>query len=94
MFCVDYNLLEEVKRVAESAERMRSKLYWYPHYKLPCHLKSLRSAAASRKSLQSAAASRKTRLLFLPTGMSKREKNQTRYNQRLLLASSELIVVD
>ena len=84
MFCVDYNLLEEVKRVAESAERMRSKLYWYPHYKLPCHLKSLRSAAASRK----------TKLLFLPTGMSKREKNQTQYNQRLLLASSELIVVD
>ncbi|GMY22335.1 putative box C/D snoRNA protein SPCC613.07 [Fagus crenata] len=68
----DYNLLEEVKRVAESAERMRSKLYWYPHYKLPCHLKSLRSAAASRK----------TKLLFLPTGMSKREKNQTQYNQR------------
>ncbi|XP_030962069.1 putative box C/D snoRNA protein SPCC613.07 [Quercus lobata] len=68
----DYNLLEEVKRVSESAQRMRSKVCGYSHYKLPYHLKSLRKAAASRK----------TKLLFLPSGMSKREKNQTRYNNR------------
>ncbi|TQE08319.1 hypothetical protein C1H46_006101 [Malus baccata] len=35
------------------------------------------------KSLRSAAASRRTKLLFLPSGMSKREKNQTRYDQRV-----------
>ncbi|KDP20399.1 hypothetical protein JCGZ_05282 [Jatropha curcas] len=68
----DYNLLEEMKRVAESAQRMRTKLCAYPHFKLPAHLRSLRGAAAGRK----------TKLLFLPSGMSKREKNQSRYNQR------------
>lgn len=84
ILCVDYNLLEEVKRVSESAQRMRSKVCGYSHYKLPYHLKSLRKAAASRK----------TKLLFLPSGMSKREKNQTRYNNRLLLVSLDFIVVD
>ncbi|XP_022756736.1 putative box C/D snoRNA protein SPCC613.07 [Durio zibethinus] len=68
----DYNLLEETKRVAESARRMRSKLCsnYPPHFKLPFVLRNLRSAAASRR----------TKLLFLPTGMSKREINQTRFH--------------
>ncbi|GLT32148.1 hypothetical protein SLA2020_068350 [Shorea laevis] len=68
----DYNLLEEVKRIAESAQRTRAKLCGYSHFKLPFVLRSLRSAAASRG----------TKLWFQPSGMSKRENNQTRYNQR------------
>ncbi|GKV30957.1 hypothetical protein SLEP1_g39714 [Rubroshorea leprosula] len=68
----DYNLLEEVKRIAESAQRTRAKLCGYSHFKLPFVLRSLRSAAASRG----------TKLWFQPSGMSKREKNQTRYIQR------------
>lgn len=63
-------MLEEAKRVAESAQRMRYKLCSF--YLLPNHLRSLRHAAASRM----------TKLLFLPGGMSKREKNQTRYDKR------------
>ncbi|XP_031274774.1 box C/D snoRNA protein 1 [Pistacia vera] len=68
----DYNLLEEMKRIAESAQRLRGKLCGYSYFKLPFYLRSLRSAAASRR----------TKLLFLPSGMTKREKNQTRYDQR------------
>lgn len=75
---VDYNLLEEVKRVAESAQRTRTKLCGYAQFKLPFHLRSLRNAAASRR----------TKLLLLPSGMSKREKNRTRYDQRLTLVIS------
>ena len=84
ILCVDYNLLEEVKRVAESAQRVRTKLCGNAHFKLPCHLNSLRSAAASRR----------TKLLLLPNGMSKREKNQTRYNKRLRLEILEQLMVD
>ncbi|GAB2289083.1 hypothetical protein Dimus_023384 [Dionaea muscipula] len=68
----DFNMLEDVKRVAESARRMRMKLCGFAQYRLPSQLKSLQSAAASRR----------TRLLFLPSGMSRRERNQTRYNRR------------
>ncbi|KAE8679816.1 HIT-type Zinc finger family protein, putative isoform 2 [Hibiscus syriacus] len=74
----DYNLLEETKRVAETAERIRSKLCnttnssYHPHFKLPYPLRTLRSVAASRK----------TKLLFLPSGMSRRETNQTLFNHR------------
>ncbi|XP_062081380.1 uncharacterized protein LOC133786187 [Humulus lupulus] len=68
----DYNLLEEVKRVSESAQRMRNKLCRYNNFRLPFHLRSVKSAAASRG----------TKVLFLPSGMTKREKNQTRYEQR------------
>ncbi|XP_004488054.1 uncharacterized protein [Cicer arietinum] len=68
----DYNLLEEVKRVAEASERKRSKLGMYTYFKLPYHLKSLRDAAGSRS----------TKLFFLPNGMSKRENNKSQYNQR------------
>lgn len=71
---VDYNMLEDVKRVADSAQRMRLELGGYPHFRLPFPLKSLRRAAASRR----------TKLLFLPSGMSKRETNQSYYNNRSL----------
>jgi hypothetical protein len=72
---VDYNLLEEVKKVAEFAQRMRTKFCENAHFKLPCHINSLQSIAASRR----------TKLLLLPNELSKREKNQTRYNKRLIL---------
>lgn len=68
----DYNMLEDVKRVAESGRRFRFKTP--PHFRLPYPLKSLRSAASSRR----------TKLLFFSSGMSKREKNRTYYNYRLL----------
>ncbi|CAK7331815.1 unnamed protein product [Dovyalis caffra] len=69
----DYNLLEEIKRVAESARRTRSKLHPYPpRFKYPSSLQGLKHAAATRR----------TKLLFLPSGMSKREKNQTLYDPR------------
>lgn len=58
--------------MSESAHRMRTKLGIYAHFKLPHNLKSLKNAAGSRR----------TKLMFLPKGMSKREKNQSRYDQR------------
>ncbi|KAF5207953.1 box C/D snoRNA protein [Thalictrum thalictroides] len=71
----DYNLLEEAKRVAESAKRrMRDGKFGRFQYKLPFKLQSLKNAAARRK----------THIIFLPIGMSKREKNQTRYDHRLI----------
>ncbi|KAK6915072.1 Zinc finger, HIT-type [Dillenia turbinata] len=68
----DYNLLEEMKRVAESAQRMRVKLRAYPYFKLPYSLRYLKNAAGRRR----------IKLLFLPSGMVKREKNRSYYNQR------------
>ncbi|KAH1043135.1 hypothetical protein AAZX31_09G138100 [Glycine max] len=68
----DYKLLEEVKRVAESAQRMRNKLGIYAYFRLPRYLRSLKNAAGSRR----------TKLLFLPNGMSRREKNRSQYDQR------------
>lgn len=68
----DYNMLEDVKRVSESAKRTRLKLCGKSNFRLPFPLKSLRSAAASRG----------TKLLFLSNGMSKREMNQTYYDKR------------
>ncbi|XP_043694741.1 box C/D snoRNA protein 1-like [Telopea speciosissima] len=68
----DYNFLEEAKRVAESAQRMRYGKFGDFHFKLPFKLKMLRNAAGRRN----------TRLLLLPKGMSKREKNQSRYDQK------------
>ncbi|XP_073129177.1 uncharacterized protein [Henckelia pumila] len=68
----DYNMLEDVKRIAESAQRRRVKLCGNHHFGLPFPLKSLRSAAASRR----------TRILFHSNGMSKREMNKTYYNNR------------
>lgn len=72
MLFVDYQMLEEVKRVAESAQRTRGKLCGYYRSKLPFGLKNLRTAASRRK----------IKLLFLPSGMSRREKNQTKYDER------------
>ncbi|XP_058760110.1 uncharacterized protein LOC131633415 [Vicia villosa] len=69
----DYNLLEDVKRVAEVASRTRTKLgVSTPYFKLPRYLKSLQHAARSRS----------TNLLFLPNGMSKRENNRTQFDNR------------
>ncbi|PSS26449.1 Box C/D snoRNA protein [Actinidia chinensis var. chinensis] len=70
----DYNMLEDVKRIADSAQRMRLKLCGYSHFRLPFPLKGLRSAAANRR----------TKLLFLPSGMTKRETNRSYYNNRSL----------
>uniref|UniRef100_A0A7N0TR99 HIT-type domain-containing protein n=1 Tax=Kalanchoe fedtschenkoi TaxID=63787 RepID=A0A7N0TR99_KALFE len=68
----DYNLLEEIRRVADSAKRGRMQLCGYHHFRLPYHLRSLRSAAFHRR----------TKVLFLPSGMSRREKNQSRYDTK------------
>ncbi|KAL3815040.1 hypothetical protein ACJIZ3_016308 [Penstemon smallii] len=73
----DYNMLEEVKRMAESSQRMRAKLCGYTQFRLPFPLKSLRNAAASRR----------TKLLFHSKGMSKRETNRTYYNNKQKLIS-------
>ena len=58
--------------MAESAQRMRNKLGIYAYFKLPRYLRSLKNAAGSRR----------TKLMFLPNGMSKREKNRSQYDQR------------
>ncbi|KAJ4825134.1 hypothetical protein Tsubulata_040801 [Turnera subulata] len=68
----DYNLLEQIKTVADSARRTRNQLRAYPNLRLPYHLQHLKKAAAKRS----------TKLLLLPSGMSKREKNQSRFNLR------------
>lgn len=68
----DYTFLEDAKRVAESARRTRQELCGNPWFKLPLRLKLLKNAARQRK----------MGLLFLASGMSKREKNQSRYDQR------------
>ncbi|KAL6964813.1 hypothetical protein U1Q18_035868 [Sarracenia purpurea var. burkii] len=64
-------MLEDVKRVADSAQRMRVKLGGH-HFSLPFSLKNLRKAAASRR----------ITLLFLSSGMSKRETNRSYHNNR------------
>ncbi|KAF6148552.1 hypothetical protein GIB67_042511 [Kingdonia uniflora] len=66
----DYNLLEEVKRVADSAQRLRNGLCGKPYFKLPDKLRFLKNAAYRRN----------TKLLLLPSGMSMREKNNSWYN--------------
>lgn len=58
--------------MAEAAQRMRTKLGMYNSFNLPHPLRILRNAAGNRR----------TKLLFLPNGMSKRVKNQSRYDQR------------
>ncbi|CAE5956562.1 unnamed protein product [Arabidopsis arenosa] len=69
----DYIMLEETKRVAESALRTRNQLCKNRYsYKLPYLLRSLQNAAYSRR----------TKLLYLPSGMLKRENNQSRYDNR------------
>ncbi|PKA46990.1 hypothetical protein AXF42_Ash011664 [Apostasia shenzhenica] len=68
----DYNMLEETKRISESAKRMLSGFRGYHRFKLPIQLQALRRAAKRRR----------IRLLYLPCGMSKREANQSRYDGR------------
>ncbi|KAK8919228.1 hypothetical protein KSP39_PZI021923 [Platanthera zijinensis] len=68
----DYKLLEETKRVTDSARRKGSDFRGYFRLRLPNKLWNLRKAANRRK----------TCLLFFPPGMSKREKNNSRYNPR------------
>ncbi|KAL0909800.1 hypothetical protein M5K25_020698 [Dendrobium thyrsiflorum] len=72
LLLADYKFLEETKRVAESARRMISGFRCYFGFKLPTKLFMLRNAAR-RGQIQ---------LLFFPAGMSKRETNQSRYDQR------------
>ncbi|KAL4585776.1 hypothetical protein LXL04_010402 [Taraxacum kok-saghyz] len=72
LLSADYSMLEDVKRIADSAKRMRMQICGKYYNGLPFHLKHLLKAAQSRS----------TRLFFLPTGMSKRETNNTCYNKR------------
>ncbi|KAF5760967.1 putative Zinc finger, HIT-type [Helianthus annuus] len=67
----DYNMLEDVKRIADSAKRRRVSLCG-SDYGIPLHLKSLINGARSRR----------FKLFFLPTGMSKRQTNKTSFNNR------------
>ncbi|KVH97076.1 box C/D snoRNA protein 1 [Cynara cardunculus var. scolymus] len=68
----DYNMLEDVKRIADSAKRRRLQLCGKFFHGLPHNLKSLMRAAGNRK----------IKLFFLPNGMSKRESNQTFFDNR------------
>ncbi|XP_073099844.1 putative box C/D snoRNA protein SPCC613.07 [Elaeis guineensis] len=69
----DYNFLEETKRVMESAHRMLAEFReGFRFNKMPVRLRLLRNAAYRRR----------IRLMILPPGMSKREKNRSRYDQR------------
>ncbi|XP_024008311.1 box C/D snoRNA protein 1 isoform X1 [Eutrema salsugineum] len=78
----DYNMLEETKRVAESAQRMRNQLCEYPYsFNLPFSLqRSLLKRSLQR--LRFEAQNRRTTLWFLPSGMLKRENNRTRFDNR------------
>lgn len=66
----DYSMLEDVKRIADSAKRMRMQICGKYYSGLSFPLKHLLKAAKNRR----------IRLFFLPTGMSKREANKTYYN--------------
>ncbi|XP_047975911.1 box C/D snoRNA protein 1-like [Salvia hispanica] len=68
----DYKMLEDVKRIADCAQRTRVAVCGSSHFRLPHPLKHLRGAAASRR----------IKLLFLSSGMSRRVKNKTFYNHR------------
>ncbi|PKU60436.1 hypothetical protein MA16_Dca027104 [Dendrobium catenatum] len=72
LLLADYRFLEETKRVAESARRMINGFRCYFGFKLQTKLFMLRNAARRRQ----------IQLLFFPAGMSKRETNQSRYDQR------------
>ncbi|KAL4192183.1 hypothetical protein AMTRI_Chr06g171030 [Amborella trichopoda] len=65
----DYNLLEETKRIADSARRMRDDFKSFG-YKLPRNLLALCRSAKKRA----------TKVLILSRGMSKREKNRSYYS--------------
>ncbi|KAI7752628.1 hypothetical protein M8C21_006405 [Ambrosia artemisiifolia] len=67
----DYNMLEDVKRIADSAKRRRVSLCGN-YSGIPLHLRTLINAARTRR----------FKLFFLPNGMSKRQINKTSYNHR------------
>ncbi|RID56996.1 hypothetical protein BRARA_F00403 [Brassica rapa] len=67
----DYRMLEDTKRVAESAKRMRDQICKNPYFK-----------ESQRSKLRAAAARGSTNLLFLSSGMLNRERNQSRYDNR------------
>ncbi|KAJ0229335.1 hypothetical protein HA466_0317070 [Hirschfeldia incana] len=67
----DYRMLEEAKRVAESAQRRRNQICKNPYFK-----------ETQRSKLRAAAARGRTNLMFLSSGMLNREMNQTRYDNR------------
>ncbi|KAI3932732.1 hypothetical protein MKW92_027998 [Papaver armeniacum] len=70
----DYRFLEEAKRLAESAKRTRKAVFGDSLgevNKFPYKLKQLREKAWKRN----------IKLAFLPSGMSKREKNKSEYDQ-------------
>ncbi|VFR02378.1 unnamed protein product [Cuscuta campestris] len=73
----DYNMLEDVKRVADAARIMRSRFSMYPSFNLPRPLLALRRAAFTRR----------VTLGFMSAGLSKREKNLTYYDKRLKFIS-------
>lgn len=84
VYMLDYIMLEETKRVAESALRTRNQLCKNHYsYKLPYLLRSLQNAAYSRR----------TKLLYLPSGMLKRENNQSRYDNRYVHFIPSLILM-
>ncbi|RZC51673.1 hypothetical protein C5167_020084 [Papaver somniferum] len=71
----DYRFLEEAKRVAESAKRTRKAVFGDSlgeANRLPFRIIKLRLAAGKRR----------TQLVFLPDGMSRREKNMSSYQHR------------
>ncbi|CAN6439245.1 unnamed protein product [Victoria cruziana] len=68
----DYCLLEETKRVAESARKLRQGLIGDAGFKLPLKTKDLRRFARDRN----------IGVLFLPVGMTMRKKNRSYYNRR------------
>ncbi|GKD99556.1 hypothetical protein Tco_1387540, partial [Tanacetum coccineum] len=70
----DYNMLEDVKRIADSVERRRLQICGKYHAELPDNLRKLLNAARHRS----------IRIFFLPTGMSKRKTNRTFFNYRIV----------
>ncbi|KAI3882129.1 hypothetical protein MKW92_022010 [Papaver armeniacum] len=71
LLIADYKFLEEAKRAAESAQRTRKAVFGHS-LGVDIKLKQLRAVAWRRN----------TKLTFLPSGMSKREKNKSEYDQR------------
>ncbi|GJX11723.1 hypothetical protein Tco_0201582 [Tanacetum coccineum] len=78
-----YNMLEDVKRIADSAKRRRLQICGRYYADLPIPLRKLLHAARCRS----------IRLFFLPTGMSKRETNRTFVNHRVRESSSICSVI-
>ncbi|KAF5189523.1 Box C/D snoRNA protein [Thalictrum thalictroides] len=83
----DYNLLEETKRIAESAKRKRDGSFGQFYFKLPFKLKSLKNAAARRK----------THLLLLPNAiveMVEYWKNSISWTIEWRFHSTDVVLID